>query len=92
METCETCRFRRRDWCCRFPPYIVRDAESRYYPDKPMQPYLPAHRWCGEYSPTPTGSKETGRWFDDRQPDGRHHVDTSMESGPNNCFHCERSM
>lgn len=24
--------------------------------------------------------------------DGFHHVDTSMESGPNNCFHCERSM
>lgn len=23
---------------------------------------------------------------------GRHHVDTSMESGPNNCFHCERPM
>ena len=25
-------------------------------------------------------------------PDGRHHVDTSMESGPNNCFHCEQPM
>lgn len=24
--------------------------------------------------------------------DGRHHVDTSMESGPNNCFHCEQPM
>ena len=24
--------------------------------------------------------------------DGLHHVDTSMESGPYNCFHCERSM
>lgn len=24
--------------------------------------------------------------------DGRHHVDTTMESGPYNCFHCERSM
>lgn len=24
--------------------------------------------------------------------DGRHHVDTSMESGPNNCFHCEGKM
>lgn len=24
--------------------------------------------------------------------EGRHHVDTSMESGPNNCFHCERKM
>ena len=24
--------------------------------------------------------------------DGCHHVDTSMESGPNNCFHCERPM
>lgn len=24
--------------------------------------------------------------------DGRHHVDTSMESGPNNCFHCEEAM
>ena len=24
--------------------------------------------------------------------DGFHHVDTSMESGPNNCFHCERKM
>lgn len=24
--------------------------------------------------------------------DGHHHVDTSMESGPNNCFHCERPM
>jgi hypothetical protein len=24
--------------------------------------------------------------------DGRHHVDTSMESGPRNCFHCERPM
>lgn len=24
--------------------------------------------------------------------DGRHHVDTSMESGPNNCFHCEADM
>lgn len=25
-------------------------------------------------------------------PFGRCQVDTSMESGPNNCFHCERSM
>jgi len=25
-------------------------------------------------------------------PNGRHQVDTSMESGPNNCFHCERPM
>lgn len=25
-------------------------------------------------------------------PDGRHQVDTSMESGPNNCFHCEAPM
>lgn len=24
--------------------------------------------------------------------DGFHHVDTSMESGPYNCFHCERPM
>lgn len=24
--------------------------------------------------------------------DGRHHVDTSMEEGPNNCFHCGVSM
>ena len=24
--------------------------------------------------------------------DGHHHVDTSMESGPYNCFHCERPM
>lgn len=24
--------------------------------------------------------------------DGFHHVDTSMESGPNNCFHCEGRM
>lgn len=25
-------------------------------------------------------------------PNGRHQVDTSMESGPNNCFHCEQPM
>lgn len=25
-------------------------------------------------------------------PTGFHIVDTSMESGPNNCFHCERPM
>lgn len=25
-------------------------------------------------------------------PDGKHQVDTSMESGPNNCFHCEAPM
>lgn len=25
-------------------------------------------------------------------PTGYHIVDTSMESGPNNCFHCERPM
>ncbi len=25
-------------------------------------------------------------------PTGQHIVDTSMESGPNNCFHCERPM
>lgn len=25
-------------------------------------------------------------------PNGRHQVDTSMESGPNNCFYCEASM
>jgi hypothetical protein len=25
-------------------------------------------------------------------PTGKHQVDTSMESGPNNCFHCERPM
>jgi len=28
----------------------------------------------------------------DLSPSGRHQVDTSMESGPNNCFHCERPM
>lgn len=28
----------------------------------------------------------------DLSPNGRHQVDTSMESGPNNCFHCERPM
>lgn len=26
------------------------------------------------------------------RPGHRCQVDTSMESGPNNCFHCERSM
>jgi hypothetical protein len=25
-------------------------------------------------------------------PDGRHQVDTSTESGPNNCSHCEQPM
>lgn len=25
-------------------------------------------------------------------PNGRHQVDTSMESGPNNCFHCDQPM
>lgn len=25
-------------------------------------------------------------------PDGRHQVDTTMESGPDNCFHCEAPM
>jgi len=25
-------------------------------------------------------------------PNGRHQVDTTMESGPYNCFYCERSM
>lgn len=25
-------------------------------------------------------------------PAGQHIVDTSMESGPNNCFHCEKPM
>lgn len=25
-------------------------------------------------------------------PDGRHQVDTSMESRPYNCFYCERPM
>jgi hypothetical protein len=25
-------------------------------------------------------------------PNGQHQVDTSMESGPNNCFHCEAPM
>lgn len=25
-------------------------------------------------------------------PTSRHQVDTSMESGPNNCFYCERAM
>ena len=25
-------------------------------------------------------------------PDGRHQVDTSMEEGPNNCFHCGAYM
>lgn len=25
-------------------------------------------------------------------PDGRHHPDTSMESGPNNCFYCENDL
>ena len=28
----------------------------------------------------------------DLSPTGFHQVDTSMESGPNNCFHCERKM
>lgn len=25
-------------------------------------------------------------------PTGNHQVDTSMETGPNNCFHCEARM
>ena len=25
-------------------------------------------------------------------PNGRHQVDTSMESGPNNCFYCDADM
>ena len=25
-------------------------------------------------------------------PSGKHQVDTSMESGPNNCFFCEKPM
>lgn len=25
-------------------------------------------------------------------PNGRHQVDTSMESGPHNCFYCEGKM
>ena len=25
-------------------------------------------------------------------PDGRHQLDTSMESGSNNCFHCEADI
>lgn len=25
-------------------------------------------------------------------PDGKHQVDCTMESGPNNCFHCEKPM
>lgn len=40
---------------------------------------------------------EIDAWFDENaecsnSPDGRHQVDTSMESGPNNCFHCEAPM
>lgn len=27
-----------------------------------------------------------------QSPDGRHHVDTSMEAGSNHCFHCEQPM
>ncbi len=27
-----------------------------------------------------------------QSPTGRHIVDTSMESGPNNCFHCDKPM
>ncbi len=28
----------------------------------------------------------------EQSPDGSHQVDTSMESGPNNCFYCEKPM
>lgn len=28
----------------------------------------------------------------DNSPNGFHQVDTSMESGPNNCFYCEEPM
>lgn len=36
--------------------------------------------------PTPRGTECPS------SPTGYHIVDTSMESGPNNCFHCEGKM
>jgi hypothetical protein len=41
---------------------------------------------------TPTAQQATDERECPSSPDGRHQVDTSMESGPNNCFHCERPM
>lgn len=31
-------------------------------------------------------------WRCPHSPNGYHIVDTSMESGPNSCFHCEARM
>lgn len=35
---------------------------------------------------------ESGQRECPSSPNGRHQIDTSMESGPHNCFHCERPM
>lgn len=45
----------------------------------------PTH-WAEIVAPLPRGTECPS------SHDGFHHVDTSMESGPNNCFHCERPM
>lgn len=45
---------------------------------------------CGEHQPKePTPSKEGDC---PAYPGHPCQVDTTMESGPNNCFHCERKM
>lgn len=41
--------------------------------------YLAGESFTGECSASPL-------------PSGKHQVDTSMESGPNNCFFCEKPM
>lgn len=40
----------------------------------------------------PIGAQERRERECALSPNGKHQVDTSMESGPNNCFHCEQPM
>ena len=58
------------------------------YADAALDPFSSAARLATPPSvPAQQGERECPS-----SPDGRHQVDTSMESGFNHCFHCERPM
>jgi hypothetical protein len=103
-QSCNTCRFAGTHThapspahtlvrCLRFPPQRLGNqpplgsSELTSQHRDTVWPILTVDDWCGEWAGRAKRSTECTY-----SPDGRHQVDTSMESGPNNCFHCEAPM
>lgn len=73
------------------------------YPDAPIWKFMLDYGDAGAWVFTNREDEQPTHWAEITAPtprptgcpfshDGRHHVDTSMENGPNNCFHCEARM